>query len=49
MRTLPLVTGHGAPLLTDLEGLRPYMRSTDVIAIGARSNDPYQAEVLAAG
>lgn len=40
---LAIVTGHGAQVLTDLEGLQPLVRETDVVAFGYRD-----AEVAAA-
>ncbi len=33
---LALATGHGPPLLTDLEGLRPLVREEDAVAFGWR-------------
>ena len=46
---LALVTGRGASELVDLEGLRPYVRDTDVHALGARDADDHADEVRAAG
>jgi arginase len=46
---LALVTGRGADGLADLEGRRPYVRDTDVVAIGFRPNDEYADEVRQAG
>lgn len=51
---LALVTGHGPPLLADIDGLGPYFRPEDCVAYGARdhlySSDfietPYPAEIM---
>jgi arginase len=44
---LAVVTGRGAPQLTDLEGRRPLVAEADVVAMGHRSLDPIADEVLA--
>jgi arginase len=44
---LAVVTGRGAPQLTDLEGRRPLVAEADVVAMGHRSLEPIAAEVLA--
>jgi len=46
---LALVTGRGAPELTNLEGYSPYVRDTDVVTIGSRSNDEYASEARSVG
>jgi arginase len=46
---LALVTGRGTSELVDLEGPRPYVRDTDVHALGARDADEHTDEVRAAG
>jgi arginase len=46
--SLALVTGRGGPL-ADIEGLRPYMRAEDVIALGVRSGDGYLASAISDG
>jgi arginase len=46
---LALVTGRGQPDLTDLEGLRPYIRDTDVVLLGIRPQDDYRLDLQAAG
>src|SRR4051812_43227490 len=46
---LALVTGRGQPDLTDLEGLRPYIRDTDVVLLGIRPHDDYRLDLQAAG
>lgn len=51
---LALVTGHGPPLLADIDGLGPYFRPEDCVAYGTRdhlySSDfietPYPAEIM---
>lgn len=42
---LAVVTGRGSPLLTDIEGLRPYVRETDVVAFGFREG-PDQGDAV---
>ena len=42
---LAVVTGRGSPLLTDIEGLRPYVRDTDVVAFGFREG-PDQGDAI---
>jgi arginase len=44
---LAVVTGRGAPQLTDLEGRRPLVAEADVVAMGHRNLEPIAAEVLA--
>jgi len=44
---LAVVTGRGAPELTDLEGRRPLVAEADVVAMGHRSLEAVAAEVLA--
>ena len=46
---LAVVTGRGAPQLTDLEGRRPLVAEADVVAIGHRSLEPVADELLATG
>ncbi|SEO05525.1 arginase family protein [Actinacidiphila rubida] len=46
---LALGTGRGQADLTDLEGLRPYLRESDVRVFGIRDYDPERAELAAAG
>lgn len=42
-----MVTGRGAPQLTDLEGRRPLVAEADVVAMGHRGLDGLDDEVLA--
>ena len=42
---LALITGRGQADLTDLDGLRPYVRDDDVAVLGIRDDDEYQAEL----
>lgn len=42
---LALVTGRGATEVTDLDGLRPYVRDDDVAVLGIRDDDEYSAEL----
>ncbi|HCT79496.1 MAG TPA: arginase [Micromonosporaceae bacterium] len=42
---LALITGRGQADLTDLEGLRPYVRDTDLAVIGIRDDDVYIPEM----
>jgi arginase len=42
---LALVTGRGAPELTDPDGLGPLVRDGDVVALGERENDPETSDV----
>jgi arginase len=42
---LALVTGRGAPVLTDIDGLTPYVRVEDVTLLGVRDDDPDLAEL----
>ena len=46
---LAVVTGRGAPQLTDLEGRRPLVADADVVAMGHRTLEPVADEVLATG
>ncbi len=46
---LALATGRGQPDLTDLEGLKPYIRDVDVVLLGIRPNDDYRLDLQAAG
>jgi arginase len=46
---LAVVTGRGAPQLTDLEGRRPLVADADVVAMGHRTLGPVADEVLATG
>ncbi len=41
---LALVSGRGTPTLTDLEGLRPFVHDSDIVALGFRPDDEYLAE-----
>ncbi len=42
---LALATGRGQPDLTDLEGLRPYLKDEDVRLFGIRDDDPQRDEL----
>lgn len=42
---LALVTGRGAPVLTDIGGLRPYVRDPDIVALGEREHDLQTADI----
>ncbi|MGH3746917.1 MAG: arginase family protein, partial [Micromonosporaceae bacterium] len=46
---LALVTGRGQPDLTDIGGLRPYLREEDVAVLGIRDSDEYRMDLRAAG
>jgi arginase len=46
---LALATGRGQADLTDLEGLRPYLRESDVQVLGIRDHDEERAELTAVG
>jgi len=46
---LALATGRGQPDLTDLEGLRPYLRDEHVVLLGIRPQDEYRLDLQAAG
>ncbi len=46
---LALVTGRGQPDLTDIEGLRPYLRDEHVVLLGVRTHDEYRLDLQAAG
>ena len=43
---LALVTGRGSERLTDIDGLRPYVRDADVVALGEREGDRETADIL---
>ncbi|MEV0368779.1 arginase family protein [Streptomyces sp. NPDC050636] len=43
------ITGRGQPDLTDIEGLRPYVRDEDVSLLGIRDADEDQPELAALG
>ena len=46
---LALATGRGQTDLTDIEGLRPYLRESDVQVFGIRDYDTERAELTASG
>ncbi|TDC75486.1 arginase family protein [Streptomyces hainanensis] len=46
---LALATGRGQADLTDLEGLRPYVRESDVQVLGIREDDTERAELTESG
>jgi arginase len=46
---LALATGRGQPDLTDMEGLRPYVRDEHVVLLGIRAQDEYRLDLQAAG
>jgi len=46
---LALATGRGQPDLTDMEGLRPYLRDEHVVLLGIRPQDEYRLDLQAAG
>ncbi|MDX6283474.1 MAG: arginase [Kribbellaceae bacterium] len=46
---LALVTGRGQDDLTDLEGLKPYVRDTDAVMLGYREDEAYLDSLKAAG
>src|SRR5215204_5970746 len=43
---LALVTGRGGERLTDIEGLRPYVRDADVVAMGERGGEEEGSDIL---
>lgn len=43
---LALATGRGTTRLTGIDGLRPYVRDGDVVALGEREGDPETADIL---
>jgi arginase len=43
------ITGRGQSDLTDLDGLRPYVRDEDVHVLGVRDADTYLPELVAEG
>ncbi|MBO0869536.1 MAG: arginase family protein [Micromonosporaceae bacterium] len=47
--SLALATGRGQPDLTDMEGLRPYVRDEHVVLLGIRAQDEYRLDLQAAG
>lgn len=46
---LALATGRGQSTLTDIDGLRPYLREGDVALLGLRDQDEHRMELTAAG
>lgn len=46
---LALVTGRGQRVLTDIDGLRPYLRDADVVVVGIRQHDEHRLDLRAAG
>jgi arginase len=44
-----LATGRGQPDLTNLDGLRPYLRDEHVVLLGIRARDEYRLDLQAAG
>ena len=46
---LALITGRGENILVNIDGLRPYVREANVVALGARDDDEYAEEARAAG
>ncbi|HEY2671735.1 MAG TPA: arginase family protein [Rugosimonospora sp.] len=44
-----LATGRGQPDLTDIDGLRPYLRDENVVLLGIRAQDEYRLDLRAAG
>lgn len=44
-----LATGRGQPDLTDIDGLRPYLRDEHVVLLGIRAQDEYRLDLRAAG
>jgi arginase len=44
---LAVVTGRAEDALADIDGLRPYMRDEDVVALGDRSGDPLPPTIRA--
>src|SRR5215470_13567497 len=46
---LALATGRGQLDLTDMDGLRPYLRDTDVVLLGIRPHDDYRLDLQASG
>lgn len=46
---LALVTGRGQDGLTDLEGLKPYIRDTDAVMLGYREDEAYLETLREAG
>lgn len=47
--SLALLTGRGQPDLTDMEGLRPYVRDEHVVLLGVRTHDEHRLDLQAAG
>ncbi len=46
---LALVTGRGHKVLTDIDGLRPYVSDADAVVIGIRQHDEQRFDLQAAG
>ena len=46
---LALATGRGQPDLTDIDGLRPYVDSSQVAVLGIRDSDAHRIELAATG
>lgn len=46
---LALVTGRGDGRLTNLDGLKPYLRESDIVVLGIRDDDAYRMDITAAG
>jgi arginase len=46
---LAIVTGRGDDEITDLEGLRPYVRDEDAVVLGVRDYDDYLEELARLG
>jgi len=46
---LALATGRGQSDLTNIEGLRPYLREEDVVVLGIRDHDEYRMDLRTAG
>ena len=44
---LAAVTGRAAPQLADIDGLSPYVREEDVVALGEREGDPGERAAIA--
>ncbi len=43
---LAILTGRDSERLTDIDGLRPYVRESDVIALGDREGDPEATDIF---
>jgi arginase len=46
---LALVTGRGDARLTNIDGLKPYLRESDIVVLGIRDDDAYRMDITAAG